>query len=59
VRKSSRDQWRAFCNSIEDLPKAARLHRALCKDPAIGLGLLVTPSGENPFRGGYPEDPIN
>jgi hypothetical protein len=46
VRKASRDKWRAFCSSIDDLPKSARLHRALSKDPTIKLGSLVAPSGE-------------
>jgi hypothetical protein len=46
VRKASRDEWRAFCSSINDSPKSARLHRALSKDPTIKLGSLVTPSGE-------------
>jgi hypothetical protein len=45
VRKASRNAWRAFCSSINDLPKSARLHRALSKDPQIKLGSLVVPSG--------------
>jgi hypothetical protein len=46
VRKGSRDEWRAFCSSIEDLPKSAKLHRALSKDPTIKLSSLVAPSGD-------------
>jgi hypothetical protein len=42
VRKDSRSVWRAFCSSIEDLPRSAR---ALSRDPKIKLGSLVAPSG--------------
>jgi hypothetical protein len=45
VRKASKETWRTFCNSVNDLPKAARLHRALSKDPVVRLGSLVAPSG--------------
>ena len=37
--------WRSFCSSINDLPRSARLHRALSRDPKIRLGSLVAPSG--------------
>jgi hypothetical protein len=46
VRKASKETWRTFCSSINDLPKSARLHRALSRDPKIRLGTLVAPSGE-------------
>jgi hypothetical protein len=46
VRRASKETWRAFCSSINDLPKAARLHRALSKDPKVWFGSLVSPSGE-------------
>jgi hypothetical protein len=36
VRKASRDAWRAFCSSIDDLPKPARLHRALSQNHKSG-----------------------
>jgi hypothetical protein len=39
VRRASKDTWRAFCTSIE-LPRAARLHRALSRDPKARLGSL-------------------
>ena len=45
VRKASKNAWRTFCSSINDLPKAARVHRALSRDPKIKLGSLVAPSG--------------
>jgi hypothetical protein len=45
ARKASKDAWRAFCSSIDDLPKSARLHRALSKDPTNKLSSLVAPSG--------------
>jgi len=45
VRKASKDAWRAFCCSIDDLPRSARLHRVLSRDPKIKLGSLVALSG--------------
>jgi hypothetical protein len=45
VRKASEGAWRAFCSSIDDLPRSARLHRALSRDPKIKVGSLVAPSG--------------
>jgi hypothetical protein len=44
VRKASKNAWRTFCSSINDLPSSARLHRALSRDPKIKLGSLVAPS---------------
>jgi Ni,Fe-hydrogenase I large subunit len=46
VHKASKETWRAFCTSINELPRVARLHRALSKDPKVRLGSLVAPSGE-------------
>jgi hypothetical protein len=45
VSKASKNAWRAFCCSIDDLPRSARLHRALSRDPKIKLGSLVAPWG--------------
>jgi hypothetical protein len=45
VRKASKETWRAFCTSIKELPRAARLHRVLSRDPKVRLGSLVAPSG--------------
>ena len=45
VRKASKNAWRAFCSSIDDLPRSARLHRALSRDPKIKLGSLVDSTG--------------
>jgi len=45
VRKASKGAWRAFCSSINDLSRSARLHRALSRDPKIKVGSLVAPSG--------------
>jgi hypothetical protein len=47
VQKASEETWRAFCTSINELPRAARLHRALSKDPKVRLGYLVAPSGQH------------
>ena len=46
VRKASKETWRTFCSSINDLPRSARLHRALSRDPKTRLGSLVAPTGE-------------
>jgi hypothetical protein len=46
VQKASKKTWRTFCTSINELPRAARLHRALSKDPKVRLGSLVAPSGQ-------------
>jgi hypothetical protein len=47
VRKASRETWRSFVSSVNDLPGSARIHRALSRDPKIKLGSLVAPSGEH------------
>jgi hypothetical protein len=46
VRKASKETWRTFCSSMKDLPRSARLHKALSKGPQIKLGSLVAPTGE-------------
>jgi hypothetical protein len=46
VRKASKETLRTFCGSINDLPRLARLHRALSRDPKTKLGSLVAPNGE-------------
>ena len=43
VCKVSKETWRTFCGSINDLP---RLHRALSRDPKTKLGSLVAPTRE-------------
>jgi hypothetical protein len=45
VQKASKETWRAFCTSTNELLMAARLHRALSKDPKVRLGSLMAPSG--------------
>jgi hypothetical protein len=40
VRKASKEIWRTFCGSINNLPRAARLQRALSGDPKVRLGSL-------------------
>ena len=45
--KASKNAWRTFYSSINDLPSSARLHRALSRDPKIKLGSLVVPSGRH------------
>jgi hypothetical protein len=40
-----RETWRTFCSSVKDVPRSARIHRALSRDLKIKLGSLVAPSG--------------
>jgi hypothetical protein len=47
VQKASKETWRTFCSSVKDLPRLARLHRALSRDPKIRLGSLVAPTREH------------
>jgi len=47
VQKASKETWRTFCNSVNNLPRSATLHRALSRDPKIQLGSLVAPSGDH------------
>jgi hypothetical protein len=46
VRKASKETWRTYCSSMKDLPRSARLHRALSRGPQTKLGSLVAPTGE-------------
>jgi len=41
---ASKETWRTFCSSVNDLPRSARLHRALSRDRKIRMGSLVAPS---------------
>jgi hypothetical protein len=42
MRRASKETWRAFCTSNNELAWAARLHMALSKDPNARLGFLVS-----------------
>ena len=33
VRKVSKEIWRSYCSSIKDLPRSARLNRAVSREP--------------------------
>ena len=44
VRKVSKETWRTFCSSVNDLPRSAKLHRDLSRDHKIRPGYLVAPS---------------
>ena len=46
VRDASKETWRAFCSSVNDLPRSAMLHRALSRGTKTRLGSLVGPTGE-------------
>jgi len=54
VRKAAKNVWRAFYSSTDDLPRSARLHGALSRDPTIKLGSLVAPSGRRKQSVGKP-----
>jgi hypothetical protein len=45
VCKAFKETWRSFCSPLNDLPRSARLHRALSRDPKNRLGSLVAPTG--------------
>ena len=45
VKKASKNAWKAFCSSTDDLPRSAKLHRALSRDPKIKVDCLVAPMG--------------
>ena len=47
VRKAFKETCRTFCSSINDLPRSARLHRALSRNPKLRLGSMVASSGEH------------
>jgi hypothetical protein len=44
LMKASKVSWMTSCNSVNDLPTSARLHRTLSRVPEIKLGSLVAPS---------------
>ena len=56
VRKASKETWRTFCGSINDLPRSARLHRTLSRGPKTKFGSLVAPTGEHTQSEGKPLD---
>jgi hypothetical protein len=43
---------------MKDLPRSARLHRALARGPKIKLGSLVAPTGEHTQSEGETLDPL-
>ncbi|XP_037930262.1 uncharacterized protein LOC119664997, partial [Teleopsis dalmanni] len=45
IRQSKRASWRSHCDSIDRLPEAARLHKALNKVKTNEVGLLKKPDG--------------
>jgi hypothetical protein len=46
VHKASKETWRTFSSSVKELPRSARLHRALFKGPTPRLRSLVAPNGK-------------
>jgi hypothetical protein len=45
VRRASRETWRSFVSSINELPRAGRIHKALSRGSKIRMGSLIAPSG--------------
>jgi hypothetical protein len=45
VPRASREKWRSFVSSINELPRAARIHKALSRGSKIRMGSLVSLSG--------------
>jgi len=45
VRRASRETCRSFISSVNDLPRAVRIHKALSRDSKIRLSSLVAPTG--------------
>ena len=45
VRRASREPWRSFVSSVNNLPRTARIHKALSRDSKIRLSSLVAPTG--------------
>ena len=56
VRKDSKETWKTFCSSVNDLPRSARLHRAPSRQPKIRLASLLAPSGGRTQSKGEPLD---
>ena len=54
VPKASKETWRTFCSSVKDLPRSARLCKALSRDPKIRLGSLVAPTRQRTQSEGEP-----
>lgn len=40
IRKAKRENWRKFCESIEDMPATHRIHKVFSKDSDNMLGML-------------------
>lgn len=45
-RKSKRDSWRSFCESVEGVSPTARIHKILAKDRLNQVDSLKLPNGE-------------
>ena len=45
VRKATKNAWRTFCSSINDLPRSATLNRTTSRNLKIKPGSLVAPLG--------------
>lgn len=45
LRSSKQRSWRSLCESIDDVPAAARLHKILSKESSNGIGFLLKKYG--------------
>ncbi|KAJ8910213.1 hypothetical protein NQ315_014504 [Exocentrus adspersus] len=57
IKRSKRDAWKEFCESIEDLPAASRIHKVLKKDQDCRINDLRLPDVEIPSREVWNQDP--
>jgi ribonuclease HI len=46
LRRSKRQSWRSFCESISEFPVAARLQRVMARDHSNQIGHLLKANGE-------------
>jgi hypothetical protein len=45
VRKASKDEWRNFCNPVNELPMSAGTHTALSRFPLNSYSSIAVQSG--------------
>ncbi|XP_043470928.1 uncharacterized protein LOC122504096 [Leptopilina heterotoma] len=46
VERTRSDSWRSFCEGIERVPEASRLHKVLARDPIAKLTTIKLPNGQ-------------
>ena len=46
IRHAKRESWKHFCQEVESLPAATRVHKTLSKDPKAFMGSMKLPTGD-------------